>query len=85
MSNKAIVTGLTANTAYSYRVGKSGAWSSICHFTTAKTTKDPYSFIYFTDPQANTDEMFAVSSKTIHAAITKTSQRQIYSFVRRPC
>ena len=67
-SNKALITGLTANTAYSYRVGKTGAWSDIGHFTTAKTTKDPFSFIYFTDPQANTDAMFAVSSKTMHAA-----------------
>ena len=66
--NKALATGLTPNTTYSYRVGKEGAWSETGTFTTAKTNKDPFSFIYSTDPQANTDEMFDISQKTTHAA-----------------
>jgi len=69
-SNKATVTGLTANTAYSYRVGKAGAWSGIGHFTTAAAGKGPFTFVYFTDPQANTDDMFAVSAKTMHKAMS---------------
>ncbi len=68
VSNKALVTGLTPNTTYSYRVGKAGAWSEVGTFTTAKTTKEPFSFIYTTDPQANTVEMFDISQKTTHAA-----------------
>jgi len=67
-SNKALVTGLSPNTTYSYRVGKSGAWSEIGKFTTAKATKEPFSFVYFTDPQANTQEMFDISEKTTHSA-----------------
>jgi acid phosphatase type 7 len=68
--NKALATGLTANTIYSYRVGKPGAWSLIGHFTTAKNDKSAYSFIYFTDPQAQTDAMFSISAKTMHTAVS---------------
>ena len=68
--NKALATGLTPNTTYSYRVGKDGAWSDTGSFTTAKDSKEPFSFIYSTDPQANTDAMFDISQKTTHAANT---------------
>lgn len=67
--NKGVAEGLAANTTYSYRVGKPGAWSTIGHFTTAKADKGDYSFIYFTDPQAQNDDMFSISSKTLHAAV----------------
>jgi hypothetical protein len=68
--NKALATGLKPNTTYSYRVGKPGAWSETGTFITAKTNKDKFSFIYTTDPQANTDAMFDISQKTTHAANT---------------
>ena len=70
MFNKALAEGLTPNTQYSFRVGKNGAWSTIGTFKTAKATKEPFSFVYFTDPQANTDAMFDISQKTTHAAQT---------------
>jgi hypothetical protein len=70
-SNKAFATGLKPATRYSFRVGKDGAWSEIGHFTTAASGKTPFSFIYFTDPQANTDEMFNISQITLHTAIKK--------------
>jgi len=66
--NKVLVTGLTPNTTYSYRVGKDGAWSEIGTFTTAKATNDNFSFVYIADTQANTVENFEVSEKTTHAA-----------------
>ena len=68
MKNKALATGLTPNTTYSYRVGKTGAWSEIGTFTTAKTTKDKFSFVYITDTQAQTDAMFNTTQTTTHAA-----------------
>ncbi len=68
VSNKALVTGLTPNTTYSFRVGKTGAWSEVGTFTTAKDSKEPFSFVYTTDPQANAVEMFDISQKTTHAA-----------------
>jgi|GEM_PF-1064301 Calcineurin-like phosphoesterase. len=69
-SHKATATGLKPNTTYSFRVGMAGAWSYIGSFTTAKTTKDPFSFIYFTDPQADNDSSFTVSKTTTHTAKT---------------
>lgn len=69
MSHKALATGLEPATTYSYRVGNEGAWSEIGQFTTAASSyADGYSFIYITDTQAQNDEMFAVSAKTVHTA-----------------
>jgi len=68
VSNKALLTGLTPNTTYSYRVGKPGAWSEVGTFTTAKTTKEPFSFVYYTDTQANTVENFDISERTAKTA-----------------
>ena len=68
MSNKALATGLTPNTTYSFRVGNDSAWSEIGSFKTAVAGKENFSFVYFTDPQANTDDMFYISQKTTHSA-----------------
>ena len=67
-SNKALITNLKPNTTYSYRVGNRGAWSEVGRFTTAKGNKDQYEFIYITDTQANTDEQFDISKKTVETA-----------------
>jgi acid phosphatase type 7 len=70
VSHKAVVTGLKPNTTYSYRVGSTGAYSVVGKFTTAKSTKEPFTFMYFTDTQAQCDSMFDISQRTIHAAKT---------------
>ena len=70
VSHKAVATGLKANTTYSYRVGSAGAYSKIGTFTTAKSTKEPFTFMYFTDTQAQCDSMFDISQRTVHAAKT---------------
>lgn len=67
-SHKALANTLTPHTTYSFRVGEEGAWSEIGQFTTAKDSKEEFSFIYITDTQANTAEMFDISQKTVHAA-----------------
>ncbi len=68
-AHKAIATGLKPNTTYSYRVGTTNGWSGIGSFTTAPNDKNErYSFIYITDTQAQNDEMFDVSQKTVHTA-----------------
>lgn len=75
-SHKALATDLNPATTYSYRVGNENGWSEIGHFTTASTeydTKEGYSFIYITDTQAQNDEMFNVSQKTVHAAQEKVT------------
>lgn len=68
VSNKVLVDNLDPNTVYSYRVGKEGAWSQTGTFTTAKENKDEFTFIYITDTQAQYDEMFDVSKKTVATA-----------------
>ncbi len=67
-SHKALATGLIANTTYSYRVGKAGSWSEVGTFTTAKSSKDDFSFFYIADTQAMNDEYFSVSQKTVKTA-----------------
>lgn len=72
-SHKALATGLMPATVYSYRVGDDGAWSNIGTFKTATIGKDAFSFIYITDTQANTADMFDVTQKTVHRALTDVS------------
>lgn len=67
-AHKAVASGLKPATTYSFRVGSEGAWSQIGTFTTAKADKSNFSFIYITDTQANTAEMFDISQKTVHRA-----------------
>jgi len=72
VSNKVLMDKLQPNTTYSYRVGGvNGAWSETGTFTTAKTNKDAFEFILITDTQANTDDMFEVSRKTVACAQQK--------------
>jgi len=67
--NKAVVTGLSPNTTYSFRVGGvNNNWSNIGTFTTAKATKEPFSFIYTTDPQAKALSGFQPSQIATQAA-----------------
>ena len=68
-SHKAVATQLQPATTYSFRVGNAEGWSEIGSFTTASDDKtENYSFIYITDTQAQYDEMFDVSQKTVHTA-----------------
>ena len=62
--HKAVVTGLTPNTKYSFRVGKANLWSNIGTFTTAKANKDPFSFIYVTDTQVGANEFGDLKTRT---------------------
>lgn len=68
-AHKAVATGLKPATTYSFRVGSDGGWSEIGTFTTAKEGKNDFSFVYITDTQANTAEMFDISQKTVHRAL----------------
>jgi len=67
--NKAVITGLSPNTTYSFHVGGvNNNWSDIGTFTTAKTNKDPFSFVYITDSQVGDSSMLRTNAK---AAFTK--------------
>ena len=49
ISHKAIATGLTPNTTYTYRVGVDGYWSELGTFVTAPEKTNEFSFIYMSD------------------------------------
>lgn len=68
-SHKALATGLQPDTEYSWRVGTEQGWSTVGHFRTApQDNANGYDFIYITDTQAQNDEMFDISQRTVHAA-----------------
>ena len=63
--SKAVVTGLSPNTTYSFRVGGlNDNWSAIGKFTTAIDNKDPFSFIYITDTQVGANEFGDLKTRT---------------------
>jgi hypothetical protein len=47
------VTGLKADTEYSYRAGSKGAMSEVKSFTTAPNNNGRFTFLYFSDPQVS--------------------------------
>ncbi len=49
--HEATLVGLAAKTKYLYRVGDGVNWSEWSEFTTAATTAEPFSFVYFGDAQ----------------------------------
>jgi hypothetical protein len=67
VSHKALLTGLTPNTLYSYRAGKEGCFRT-GSFRTAKANTDEFEFIYIADTQAMKEEYFDVSTRTVTAA-----------------
>lgn len=76
-SHKALATGLESDTDYSWRAGNEEGWSRIGHFRTARTDNaEGYDFIYITDTQAQNDEMFDISQRTVHAAREVVPQAQ---------
>ncbi len=60
-------TDLNPNTLYAYRVGSDEAWSEWFHFRTASADPEPFSFLYFGDPQ---DAILPYWSRVIRAAYT---------------
>jgi len=79
--NKAVVTGLSPNTTYSFRVGGvNDNWSDIGTFTTAtaQSNKDPFIFIYTTDPQADNPTNFEIAKTTAYAAFAKFPESKFW-------
>ena len=68
--NKALATGLSPNTTYSFRVGKESYWSEIGTFTTDKNDKDAFSFIYTTDSQPYIYDQIDLVQRASHAAFS---------------
>lgn len=72
ISHKAIATGLTPNTTYTYRVGVDGYWSEMGTFVTAPEKTNEFSFIYMSDAhiesQAYIDDANAAARAALNIA-----------------
>ena len=76
--NKAIVKDLQPGKSYSFRVGSPQNWSDIGTFKTMSEKENDFSFVYTTDPQANTEEMFDISQRSTHAAFKMFPQTSFW-------
>ncbi|UZN04338.1 purple acid phosphatase family protein [Cellulomonas sp. S1-8] len=63
----ATITGLTAGTAYEYRVGQDGDWTTWRTFRTASGTAEPFSFLYYGDAQISLDTTWPAVVQAAHA------------------
>ena len=68
-THKAIATGLTPNTTYTYRVGVDGYWSEMGTFVTAPETAEEFSFIYMSDSHIMTQEYIDDANSAARAAL----------------
>ena len=68
-THKAIATGLTPNTTYTYRVGVDGYWSEMGTFITAPETAEEFSFIYMSDSHIMTQEYIDDANAAARAAL----------------
>lgn len=59
---------LKPNTKYSYRVGAGEHWSEWFHFTTAKDTPAPFSFLYFGDAQNDIRSLWSRAIRGAYSA-----------------
>lgn len=79
-SHKALATGLTPNTTYSYRVGFDNAWSEIRTFTTAVDSKDEFKFLYMTDSHIMNQEYINNTRWVATAAANKAPDARFLLF-----
>ena len=69
-SHKALATGLTPGTEYSWRVGYEGHWSEWGTFRTADEEQDEFSFIYMTDSHIQNKE-YVREARTCAEAVAR--------------
>lgn len=70
-TNKVLLTKLSANTEYYFRVGGDNTWSNVGSFKTAAKSDGKFSFMHITDQQGSTQEDFDIWAKNIAGAISK--------------
>ena len=79
-SHKAIATGLTPNTTYTYRVGVDGYWSEMGTFTTAPETAEEFSFIYMSDSHIMTQDYIDDANSAARAALNIAPNAKFCAF-----
>lgn len=79
-SHKAIATGLTPNTTYTYRVGVDGYWSEMGTFTTAPETAEEFSFIYMSDSHIESQVYIDDANSAARAALNIAPNAKFCAF-----
>ena len=69
ISHKAVATGLTPGTEYSWRCGYEGHWSPIARFRTEDANQGEYSFIYMSDSHIENAEYIKYARRCALAAV----------------
>lgn len=77
-SHSVIFKGLSPATCYAYRVGDGKLWSEWNQFTTAKEGMQPFTFIYFGDPQ---NEVLSLCSRALRTAFKTAPDASFWHFV----
>lgn len=80
ISHKAIATGLTPNTTYTYRVGTEGHWSATGTFITAPEKTNEFSFIYMSDSHIESQEYIDDANAAVRAALKTAPDAKFCAF-----
>ena len=73
-----IFDNLEPQTLYAYRVGDSSQWSEWNQFKTAAKAPEPFTFVYFGDPQ---EEVESMCSRTFRTAFRRAPDAAFWLFV----
>ncbi|MBO5404632.1 MAG: DUF4957 domain-containing protein [Paludibacteraceae bacterium] len=79
-SHKAIATGLTPNTTYTYRVGVDGYWSEMGTFITAPEKTNEFSFIYMSDSHIESQDYIDDANAAARAALKVAPDAKFCAF-----
>lgn len=77
-SHSVVFKGLIPATCYAYRVGEGELWSEWNQFTTAREGLQPFTFIYFGDPQ---NQVRSMCSRTLRTAFMTAPEASFWHFV----
>ena len=80
VSHKAVATGLTPNTTYTYRVGVDGYWSEMGTFLTAPEKTNEFSFIYMSDSHIMTQDYIDDANAAARAALKVAPNAKFCAF-----
>lgn len=72
-----VLSGLAPQTTYIYRVGHDSVWSEWNQFTTAGAGADPFSFVFFGDPQ---DDLLEHVSRSFREAFRRAGEAKFWVF-----
>ncbi len=80
ISHKAVATGLTPGTAYSWRCGFPGHWSEIARFRTEDASQGEFSFIYMSDSHIMNPEYIKYARRCAMAAVKTVPEARFCVF-----